>query len=203
MLTPDQKADTRVRFFRYALTLTSACIALGGCGQDPNGVVTVTYDQVSNFEGYARPFSGASVTEPGVSFTIYRIISVDNTGSKAQQYTLDPLDAKTFSSQGFTPEHASDEFALLGELALTKVTVKPGAKLVGTADHAVGCIIMKFKDTQPATLVHGHLVNLAWSYSGDDPKVDLVRLPSNKTVAVTGFPASSTTLAHQCENKLF
>jgi hypothetical protein len=176
-----------------------AALPLAGC-QTPDNTATLTYDQTANFLEYSIDGTGSGHhAAQNRSFVLYRIVSVDNTGSKAQPFTLDPTRAKTGNSQGISTDHIGSEKQVLGGELLAKIDIAPGTKLTATPGHQIGCVAMEVTDTSPQTLVHGQETNLFWTSGNPDVKLNTVR--ANTTIATISGPASPTLLQHRCQNK--
>lgn len=83
-----------MRLFRgsaLGLVALVAAVPLAGC-QTPDNTATLTYDQTANFLEYSIDGTGSGHhAAQNRSFVLYRIVSVDNTGSKALPFTLDPV----------------------------------------------------------------------------------------------------------------
>jgi hypothetical protein len=175
-------------------------VSLSAC-QGPDNAATLTYDQAVNFISYANDDEGSDHIGPGPgkSFVLYRIVSVDNTGSKAEAFTIDSLNAKAASSAGISTEHIGGEAQILQDELASKIKVAPGAKLTATPSHPIGCILMTVKDTTPPTFVHGKQTNLFWASGNSNVKLDTVR--ANTTIGVVIGTASPTLLRHRCEGK--
>jgi hypothetical protein len=161
-----------------------AIVFAAACGPVANNArVHVNYEQVANFHSYVlSPDSNGSFSAGDGMFIMYRIRSISNTGSEAEEFIFDKHKVVTITEDQISNEEPAGDTTLLGGQLITTLTVQPGETL--TEPKGVGCFIKHVLTNSPEDLAHTtSLLDLKYTIDDSQP-VSMHRGSGNTSTAI-------------------